>query len=694
VRTVLLLLLWVVTCRAQEQLKTMPGYARYDRITRESTNAFKSGALSVTWGNNGAALEYSHDGKRYRYDIGARRTTEIIASTNGAASNTSPREYSRRRPSGGERPARGRQFTSAVSADGKHKAFYRDHNLWLGDTNGSNAVAITKDGSATARIKYGSASWVYGEELYQTTAIWWSSNSQKVAFYRFDESRVPDYYLALHELSLQDTLDVEPYVKAGGTNPVVGILVYDLSTQKTTTVDVRSGKPFSDDSVGHYIYGISWTRDSRELLFHRTNRRQNVMELCAADPDSGECRVIVREQWLPSWTENLPEMRFLSDGRRFIWSSERTGWKNFYLYDLSGELLATLTKHPFEAADIVRVDEARRLLYYTARDGDNPMKLQLHRVGLNGAGDCRLTDRAFHHTIDLAPDGEHFVDIVQTHEVPPVTRLMDADGGLVEELARSDTNKFTRLGLRTVELIEFKAADGQTDLYGMLHKPSNFNPHHKYPLLVSVYAGPATTGARETFTLPNAWTELGFLVASFDSRSASGRGKRALDSIYERLGHVEIDDQAAGVKAVAARPYVEASRVGVFGTSYGGTASALCLLRYPQVFRAACASSGVMDFRNYDSIYTERYLWLPQENKAAYDNVNPISYVTNLTGRLLVYYGTADDNVHPSNSLQLINALQRARKSFEVQVGPDKGHTSVDSDRMMEFFIANLILPR
>jgi dipeptidyl-peptidase-4 len=274
--------------------------------------------------------------------------------------------------------------------------------------------------------------------------------------------------------------------------------------------------------------------------------------------------------------------------------------------------------------------------------------------------------------------------------VPPVTRLLNRDGEIVDVIAKSDLKKFNALKLRPVALLKFKAADGETDLFGLLHFPSDFNPHLKYPLLVSVYAGPSTTGARETFVTPNALTELGFLVASFDSRSASGRGKRFLDAIYQKLGTVEIDDQAAGVRALAKRIYVDAKHVGIFGTSYGGTASLLCLLRYPEVFQAASASSAVVDFRNYDSIYTERYMWLPQENKSGYDAASPITYAKNLRGALLLYYGTADNNVHPSNTLQLIKELQRLGKSFEVQVGPDLGHTSVNRDRMMEFFIQNL----
>lgn len=683
------------TSVAQDRLKTMPGYERYQKMSRVIPGAVKLGSLSVTWTNEGKAFEYQKDGKRYRYEIATRQATvlERPGTNNPSQQRERSREDRRRqRRDRADRPARGRQFTSAISPDGKFKAFYRDRNLWLSDTNGTNEIAITTDGSDKTRVKYGTASWVYGEELFQNTAMWWSTNSQKIAFYRFDESQVPDFYLALGQTRIQNKLDVEPYPKAGGTNPIVDLLIYDVATKETVQVDVRDGKPFDDSVLGHYVYHASWSRDSKELLFNRTNRRQNIMEFCAADAETGQCRVIVREEWPPSWVENSPPIRFLKDGKRFVWTSERTGWNNLYLYDLSGKLLATLSAHSFEVGNVEHVDEAAGLVYYTARSGDNPMKLQLHRVGLDGKGDTRLTDPAYHHTVNVAPDGKHFIDVAQTHASPPVTRLMNTDGSPVDELATSEMSKFKKLGLRPVELLEFKAADGQTELYGMLHFPSNFRPYKKYPLLVSVYSGPDTTGARETFTMPNTLTEYGFLLATFDSRSASGRGKRFLDAIYLKLGKVEIDDQAAAVKSLWDRRYVDRKRVGIYGTSYGGYASIMCLLRYPEVFHAASASSAPTSWYHYDSIYTERYMWIPCENKDGYEAGNALKLADKLKGRLMLYYGTADNNVHPSNSMQLIQALQRAGKSFEVQVGPDQEHGSINRDRMMEFFIENLVL--
>jgi dipeptidyl-peptidase 4 len=228
----------------------------------------------------------------------------------------------------------------------------------------------------------------------------------------------------------------------------------------------------------------------------------------------------------------------------------------------------------------------------------------------------------------------------------------------------------------------------------VIHFPSTFDPSKKYPVLMPVYGGPASGSntARETFVTPSALTEYGFIVVNLDSRAAPGMGKRTLDSIYMKLGQVEMDDMAVGIKALGTRAYIDKSRVGIYGTSYGGYTSVMMLLRYPDLFAAASSSSPVTAWYHYDSIYTERYMWIPQENREGYEAGSAMTYAKNLKGRLMLYYGTADNNVHPSNTMQLIAALQSAGKSFEVQVGPDRGHSGINPDRMMEFFIENLVV--
>ena len=679
----------------------MAGYERAQRVAREAPRAVRGGALAVTWAADGRSFEYERGGTRFRYDVTTRKASVIP--TDAANASTPPHDIGS--------PERGRQADVAVSPNGALKAFYRDRNVWLSLADGGDEHAVTTDGNPATRVKYGTATWVYGEELSQRTAMWWSPDSRRLAYYRFDEHDVRDYYVAMNQTQLQSTLDVEAYPKAGAPNPVVDLFVYDVEKRTSVRVDVRDGQPFDNATIGQYVYRVSWTADGRELLFLRMNRRQNAMDLVAADAASGATRIVLHEAWPTGWVMAEPRLLFLADGRRFIWESQRNGWDNFYLYDLSGRLLNAVTASTtYEAASLVKVDEQAGVVFYTARDGDNPLELQLHRVGLDGAADRRLTDPAFHHAIPgcirslgsrpesaplpgpcpISPDNRWVVDVFQTHDTPPATRLLDAaDGHVVADLAASETTPVAELGLKKAELFTFTAADGRTPLRGLLQVPTTFDPSRRYPVLVDVYGGPefAVNAARESFVAPTPLAEYGFLIVHLDTRAVPGLGKRTLDSIYQRLGRSDIDDLAEGVKALWSRPYVDRTRVGVFGTSYGGFAAALALLRHPEVFAAAAASSPATDWRNYDTIYTERYMWIPQDNTDGYDAASAMTYAKSLQGRLLIYYGSADNNVHPSNSLQLIKALQDAGKSFDVQVGPDRGHSSVNQDRMMGFFV-------
>src|SRR6185503_20275152 len=516
--------------------------------------------------------------------------------------------------------------------------------FWVANFDGTGEKQVTTDGSEKNRIKNGSGSWVYGEELGQTTAIWWSPDSRLVGFYRFDESPVKDFYLQMTQTSIQSSLDVEAYPKAGAPNPIAEVFVYDVVAGTKTKMDVRDGKPFTDippdgskftnDVVGHYAYNVRWTDNGRELLLNRTNRRQNIMELVACQPEGGKCRVVVREEWLPSWTNNRPQQVYLADKNRFIWQSERSGFANYELRDLSGRLINPITAHKtFEVGQIVKVDEAAGLLFYMARSGDNFMKMQLHRVGLDGRGDVRLTDPKFNHSIGtcttgggggraggaggpgggagacgISPDNKYFVDVYQTHDEAPATQIVDTTGKVVAQVAKSDMTKFEKLGLKKAEMFTYLAADGKTTLYGTISFPSNFDPTKKYPALASVYGGPGSAVTSENFIGPNATAEYGFLMLQVSSRSAPGRGKAILDQSYQQLGITEMADMAEGVKALWNRPYFDKARVGIFGTSYGGYSSALSLLKYPDVWAAASASSAVTAWYHYDSTYTERYM--------------------------------------------------------------------------------------
>ncbi|TAK14313.1 MAG: hypothetical protein EPO35_09540, partial [Acidobacteria bacterium] len=452
----------VTTVVAQDRLKLMPGYEQFAKMQPQISGAIVPGTItSSSWTADGKAMEYTQAGTVYLLDLATGKSSPVpnagaggraqagIVPGRGAgagrgqsqggmeqAQHEMPAAPMAGCPAGGV--PRGRQAECAMSPDGKFKAFYRARNFWVANADGTGEVQVTTDGSVEKRIKNGSGSWVYGEELGQTTAIWWAPNSQKVSYYRFDESPVKDFYLGMNQTGIQTALDVEAYPKAGAPNPIPEVFVYDLAAGASKKLDVRDGQAFSNDVVGHYVYGMRWSPDGTELLMNRTNRRQNVMELAACSPATTKCRVVVREEWPTGWVDNTPTMRLLKDQKRFIWSSERNGFNNYYLYDLTGKAINPITKlATAEAGAIVKLDEDRNVMFYMARDGDNYMKLQLHRVNLDGTGDVRLTDPKFNHSVGacndgagggrrgggpggaapscgISPDNRYFVDVYQT----------------------------------------------------------------------------------------------------------------------------------------------------------------------------------------------------------------------------------------------------------------------------------------
>ena len=677
----LLLLAASAAAHAQESLAEMPRYDRFARVERESRRAVVGGAIQPSWAADSRSFEYESGGRRYRYDVAARAATDL---------GEAPRQEGRRGPE------RGRQNARVLSPDGKRAAVAQGRNVSV--VEGGRTTAITTDGSDAGRVKYGVASWVYGEELDVTDAMWWSPDSSKLAFYRFDETGVKDYYLATDQKAFQDRLYPEAYPLPGQPNPKVSLLVWDGT--RTVAVDTA----FGDAALGEYVYDVRWSPDGRLLLFNRTNRRQNAMQLVAADPATGACRVVAEERQPQSWAEIHPTVRFLADGHRFVLSTERNGYVNFELRDLDGRLLRTLTNNGFDALPanayqpdqqgVVRIDEKAGQMYYMAAGPQNPYFPQLRVVGLDGGHDRLLTDPTRAHAVSLSPDGKLMIDVAQSPTSPPETRLFDRGGKLLAVVAKADTSGYQALGMRAPEVFTYLAADGRTTLYGTISFPSDFDPTKRYPVLLFVYAGPESGGISTAFRPAPAETELGFLVVNLAGRGTTGRGKAFRDAVYGKLGIVEMDDQAAGIQALGARPYVDPSRVGVYGGSYGGYATIMLLLRHPESFACGAASSAPTDWRNYDSVYTERYMGLPGENKPGYDAGSAVLLAKDLKRPLRIYFGSSDDNVHPSNTYQFVDALERANRHYEMQVGADRGHSGMKREWMLEFFERYLVLGR
>jgi dipeptidyl-peptidase-4 len=562
--------------------------------------------------------------------------------------------------------------TEEPSPDGTLTAVHRDYNVWLRSESGQE-IPVTADGTEANR--FGTASWVYGEELDQSTAMWWSPDGAYLAFYEFDVSNTRDYYLLDGFSELRTGIMRERYPKAGDPNPIAGLRILDVEGGGIVTVEVG-------EDPEQYVYAVRWTPDSSELLFNRTNRHQNVLEVMAADPDTGATRVVVEERQ-ETWQRNRPELRFLEDGRRFIWETEKSGWKRYELRDLDGTLINPLTgtTAPTGAApteSIVKVDEDAGVLWFTMRNSETPTNDQLHRVNLDGTDERRITSVDLNHgSFQIAPDGRTVAAMRQAVDHAPETALYDEDGREIAVLATGDVSGLEQGGFHGGELLRFTAADGTTPLQAVLHLPAGADLESvaKYPLVVDVYGGPESRGPSNTWSPANALCELGFAVAKIENRGTIGRGKAFEGATYLNLGGPDLDDQVAGVKAIlAAHPEIDPARVGITGHSYGGYLAALALVRHPDVFAAGVAGAPVTDWRNYDTIYTERYMRTPKENREGYDAGSAVRLAENLEGDLLLLHGMRDDNVHPSNTFQMAAKLQDRDIPFEMIMFPTATH--------------------
>jgi dipeptidyl-peptidase-4 len=577
------------------------------------------------------------------------------------------------RGDGGRRPPRGRQFTTAESPNGAWTATSEGGNLYLKPREGER-VAVTTDGNDD--IKYGQASWVYGEELDQTTAMWWSPDSRYLAFYRFDESKVKDFHILGGWTERSTRVLTEAYPKPGDENPTASLLVHDLETKSTVAVDSFSEASGATPGAEYYVYNVRWTPDGSELLYSRTPRRQDVLDVLAADPKTGSSRIVVTERQ-DTWQENRPLMRFLKDRKRFLWETEKTGFKHYELRALDGSHLATVTKGEWPVESIVLVDEDAGEVWFTAWSGAVPVQQQLHVAKLDGSGCVRVTGEDFHHSnYRISPRGDFVIATAETTAVPRQTHVYARSGGArVATLAEGSTKGFATHGLAPSELFTCKAADGETDLYGRIAYPPAFDPTKKYPVVVDTYGGPTIRLVTDRFDAGDPRTALGFILVTVDNRGTPGRGKKFESGAYLKLGQVDIDDQAAAVAHLAAtRPFIDGTRVGITGHSYGGYMAAIGVIRRGDVFHAGVAAAPPTDWRQYDTIYTERYMRTPQENAEGYDAGSCVKNAGKLKGKLLLLHGMLDDNVHPNNTFELANALQSLNRPFSMMLFPNSDH--------------------
>ncbi|MGA2810025.1 MAG: S9 family peptidase [Candidatus Acidiferrum sp.] len=576
-----------------------------------------------------------------------------------------------------------------VSPDGRSVSFVRQHNVWIVDVASGKERAVTHGG--TEEMRKGELDWVYPEELEIKTAYWWAPDSSAIAYLEMNESQVTQYPL-VDFASYSGDADMERYPIAGGKNPVVRVLVALLKGGEPQVMDTGENSDI-------YLARVDWLRDARHLAIQRLNRAQTEIDLLIADAATGKTRVALHETD-SYWINLSDDLYFLADGKRFVWSSERSGYRHLYLYDLDGKQLAQLTKGAWEETGVEGVDESRALVYFSATE-KSVLERHLYRVALDGSGFARITKEDGTHRAVMNEAADKFVDTYSNVMTPPREDLYAVNGSRIATLRENKVAELANYRLSPVEFLSVPTHDG-IKLNAMMIKPPNFDPAKHYPVLFYTYGGPhvqivVSAWGGANFLWHQMMAEKGFIIFALDNRGSAGRGHLFEEFIHFKLGAQELSDQRDGAAYLRTLPYVDGQRMGIWGASYGGHMTLHAMFEDPEDFKAGFAGAPVTDWHYYDSIYTERYLGLLPQNEESYQESSPIENVAKLRGKLLVAHGTGDDNVHFANTLALLNDAIAAGKTIEVMPFPGLGHGINDPNarrlmmqRVTRFFLDNL----
>ena len=560
------------------------------------------------------------------------------------------------------------------SPDGRKVGYVRENNLYVEDLADGRITQLTKDGSRT--VINGTFDWVYEEELGLRDGWRWSPDSRRIAYWQLVADSVRDFTLINYTDSLYPVVTPVQYPKAGESNSAARIGVVPAEAGETRWLAIDG------DPRNNYLARMEWAANSDEVVVQRLNRLQNTLDLILGDARTGAVRTILTERD-SAWVEVVDDFHWVNDGKDFTWVSERSGWTHVYLVSRDGRTVRPLTSGNFDVLNVIGLDEDGRYLYYIASP-ENPAQRYLYRVRTTrGARPERVTPavQAGTHNYNVAPNQAFAFHTWSKFGTPPTSDLVALPTHrTVRPLVENRTllGRVAKLRRGPAEFMKVDIGDG-ISLNAYVMKPPGFDPARKYPILFQVYGGPGSQ------TVLDAWggqqylwhvllTQQGYLVASVDNRGTGARGRDWRKIVYGQLGVIETKDQAAAARAMSRLAWVDSSRVGIWGWSYGGFMSLNALFQAPDVYSTAVAVAPVTHWRYYDNIYTERYNGLPQANKEGYDKGSPLTYVDQLKGKLLVVHGSGDDNVHYQNSEALVNALVRANKSFDMMEYPNRNH--------------------
>jgi dipeptidyl aminopeptidase/acylaminoacyl peptidase len=561
----------------------------------------------------------------------------------------------------------GAKELTSFSPDGKYIAFVHKNNLHVVNIATQTERALTTDGSDV--IFNGKADWVYFEEIFLRThqAYWWSPDSTALVFMRIDDAPVRPYTV-VNPTTVSQTLETTPYPKAGAPNPNVKLGIVTVAGNGPSWVDLNG-----QSATATLIIGAGWLPDSQRVYFYVQDRAQTWLDFCTAARNGGASQKLFRDT-TKAWVDDPGPPHFLKDGS-FLLPSERTGYKHLYRFAADGKLLGPVTSGNWEARTLHLVDEAGGWVCFSGMR-DDPIAANLYRVKLDGSGLERLTEGAGDHKVTVSPKGNLFVDSSSNHAAPTQARLVRTDKSLARTLDTNPVYALEEYRRGAFELVRIPTPDGFT-LRGSILKPPTFDPAKRYPVWFMTYAGPHAPTVHDNWGNGRAKEEMlaqmGFVVFRCDPRSASGQGACSTWTAYRQLGVQEMKDIETAIGWLNKHSYVDPARIGMSGASYGGFMTAYALT-HSKLFAAGIAAAPVTDWHNYDSIYTERYMNTPQENPEGYKVTSVVAAAGKLHGKLLLVHGMMDDNVHAQNSMQLIDALQKANKQFEVMVYPHNRH--------------------
>lgn len=566
--------------------------------------------------------------------------------------------------------AEGWQQFAKLSPSGDHVGFVRNNNIFVKDIVSGVETQLTRDGSD--KVINGTFDWVYEEELGLRDGWRWSPDGRRIAFWQLNQADLKPFYMIDDLATPYAELIPLPYPKAGEPNSQVRIGTIEMRSGDITWMD-------TGENPDIYLARMEWAASPGELVIQRMNRHQNRIEVMLANAATGASRVLFAEED-SAWVDVDNDLTWIRGGRQFLWSSERDGYKHLYLYNRNGRVARQLTRGAWDVVTMDAVDEKGGWLYFTATEQGATQK-QLYRVRLNGGRAQRVSREPGTHRIVMSPTADFYIDTYSRANTPPMTRLHAVDGAEVRTLVENHAvaERLIAAGSREPEFFAFRTADG-AELNGWMIKPADFDASRKYPVLMYVYGGPGSQTVTDAwggnrYLWHQALAQKGYIVASIDNRGTGGRGRDFKKVTYLNLGRYESDDQIAGARHLGSLPYVDASRIGIWGWSYGGYMTALTMARGGDLFRAGVSVAPVTDWRLYDNIYTERFMRTPRENVAGYRESAPLHHVAGLTGSLLLIHGTADDNVHFQNAVQLADALQKAGKQFSFMLYPNRNHS-------------------